>query len=453
MGTASQALADFVSTLRFEDLPPAVVASAKRHLLDAAGVALCAAAQGADAPAVDMIRSWSGAREASVIGHDVGAPAADAALANGTLAHSLDFDDTHVESVAHPSAVILATALAVGEEVGARGTDLIAAAVAGYEVMARVGAGAPGRFQARGLDTTGIAGPFGAAATAARLWGLGPEETAHALGIAGSRSSGLLADLADGVETKALHAGWAAHAGVIAADLARRGMPGPLSIFEGRHGFYGALLHGEEPDVSRVSRALGIEWETTRIALKPYPACHFMHAFMDAAIGTGVKWADIEEAICYAPPSIIAIVAEPRAVKLHPATTAHAQYSLPFAVASVIVGGRESLDLFGEEARADRRVLTLAERIRVEPDPSLPFPAAYGGRVRINTRGGRTLDADEPVNRGHPDRPLDDAAVTEKFLRNARARLDVRTARRALGLFQDLDGTDAEHVGRVLRAP
>jgi 2-methylcitrate dehydratase PrpD len=265
------------------------------------------------------------------------------------------------------------------------------------------------------------------------------DEIAHSFGIAGSQSSGLFAYLSDGSETKRIHGGWAAHGGVTAADLARRGFTGPSTIFEGPHGLFDAFLAGEEPDRARLVRGLGSEWETTRIAIKPYPACHFVHAFMDAGIQAGVKWADIEEAMCFITPAAVGIVAEPRAPRLHPATTYAAQFSLPFAVASAIVGGRESLEYFGEDARNDRRVLTLAERIHHQPDTALPFPKTYGGRLRVNTRGGRTIEIDELVNRGHPDRPLSDDELSSKFMRNAKMRLDTRAARRALTKLQRLE--------------
>ena len=423
-------------------------------MLDAVGVALAASATGAGAPVIEMTRSWAGAREASILGYDFGAPAPWAALANGTLVHALDFDDTHVESVVHPSAFVVPAALAVGEEIGANGRDVLTAAVAGYEVATRIGAAAPGRFHVRGQHTTGLVGTFGAAAVAGRLWGLTAEEIAHAFGIAGSQSSGLFAYLSDGSETKRIHAGWAAHGGVAAADLARRGFTGPSTIFEGPHGLFDAFLAGEEPDRARLVRGLGSEWETTRIAIKPYPACHFVHAFMDAGIEANVKWADIEEIVCFITPAAVGIVAEPRAPRLHPATTYAAQFSLPFAVASAIVGGRDSLEYFGEDARNDRRVLTLAERIHHQPDPTLPFPATYGGRLRVNTRGGRTLDIDELVNRGHPDRPLSDDDLSSKFLRNARMRLETRAARRALTKLQRLESIEKiESLTGALQTP
>src|SRR4029077_3580130 len=133
MGTASQQMAEFVAELRYEDLPSDVVAAAKRHILDAVGVALAASAIGAGAPVIEMTRSWAGARESSIIGYDFGAPAPWAALANGTLTHALDYDDTHVESVVHPSAFVVPAAMAAGEEIGARRRALIVAAGAGAD--------------------------------------------------------------------------------------------------------------------------------------------------------------------------------------------------------------------------------------------------------------------------------------------------------------------------------
>lgn len=454
MGTASQTQAEFIAALRPTDLPEQVVHAARRHVTDAIGVAIGAATRSAADPLVEMIRSWAGVREASIIGFDITTTTAAAALANGTLIHAMEFDDTHAESVVALSSVVIPAALAVAEEVGADGAAFLTAVVAGYEVAARVGAAAPGRFAVQGLDTTGICGPFGAAAAAANLWGLDAARTADALGIAGFHAAGLSGHLTDGVQAEQLHAGWAAHAGVVAADLARRGFGGPRTVFEGPGGIFDAFLRGEEPDRERLTRGLGHEWETTRIGIKPYPASVFVHAFMDAAIAAGVKWADVDEIECAVTPPAIGLIAEPRAERLCPPTMRAAQYSLPFAVASAIVGGREGLDLFGDDARADRRVLTLAERIRHRADPTLPFPATLGGRLTIHTRGGRTLELDEPINRGHPDRPLLDDELNEKFLRNVKPRRDPRSARKLLTTLQDIDSlAQIETLTASLRAP
>ncbi len=441
--TAAETLASFCARLSFDAIPERAVHAAKRHVLDTLGVALAAASNGVAHPIVDAVRAWAGAREASVLGHDFGAPAPHAALANGTLAHALDFDDTHVESVVHPSAFVVPAAFAVAEESGSDGKTLLTASVAGYEVATRIGAAAPGRFHARGLHTTGVAGPFGAAAVAGVVWGLTEAQIAHAFGIAGSQSSGLFAYLADGSETKRFHAGWAAQGGIVAADLARRGFTGPRTIFEGPHGLFDALLAGEKHDAPRLVRGLGDEWETTRIAIKPYPACHFVHAFMDAAAGLGVRAGDVEEITCAIAPPAVGIVCEPRAGRLQPQTMYAAQFSLPFAVASAIVGGREGFDLFGDDARSDKRVLALAQRVRHVADDTLPFPKTYGGRITIMLRDGRVREADELVNRGHPDRPLTDDEVAAKFAANARRRLDSGAVAKVVDTVRRLEELDS----------
>ena len=392
--TAAGTLAEFAAGLRFESIPPPVVHAAKRQVLDTIGVSLAASAIGAASPVVEAVRAWAGAREASVIGHDFGAPAPHAALANGTLAHALDFDDTHVSSVVHASAFVGPAALAVAEECGAGGDGFLAACVAGYEVATRIGAAAPGRFHARGLHPTGICGPFGAATTAGVLWGLGTAELTSALGIAGSQSSGLLASSAGGAEP------------------------------------------------ARLCRGLGAEGETARIAIKPYPACHFLHAFMDAAARLGVRAGDVEEITCHVAAPIVPVVCEPVAGRASPASTYAAQFSLPFAVASAIVGGREGLELFGAEARADKRVLGLAERVRYVVDDAHPFPDAYGGRITVHLRDGRVREGEEPVNRGHPDRPLSDDEVVAKFVSNARRRLDAGAVQKIVDTVWRLEEVD-----------
>jgi 2-methylcitrate dehydratase PrpD len=203
------------------------------------------------------------------------------------------------------------------------------------------------------------------------------------------------------------------------------------------------LLAGERHDPARLVRGLGDEWETTRIAIKPYPACHFVHAFMDAAVGLGVRAGDIEEVTCFVAPPAVGIVCEPRAGRVQPASTYAAQFSLPFAVASAIVGGREGFDLFGEEARSDRRVLALAERVHHRADDTLPFPATYGGRITIQLRDGRVREADELVNRGHPDRPLADDEVVAKFSANARRRLDAGAVQKVVDTVWRLEELDS----------
>lgn len=384
--TIAERFAEFAADVTPARLPEQVLHSIRRQILDMIGCALGSAADGAAAPVVDTVRAWAGSRETGVIGFDFRAPAPHAALANGTLAGGLVHDGVHVPSLTPVDAAVIAAALATAEEAGRDGAALIVATAIGLEVAARIASVDPS-----------VALPAGAAAAAARLWGLTERETAAALSIAGAAAT-------PAAEHRGGHRrGWAAMTGVIAADLARRGVP----------------ADGDLPAV--LLDDVGSSWQCTAVALKPYPAGLSIHACMDAAIGLGLKAGDIDEILCSVPTAAMAIVAEPRAEKIRPVTDDEARFSLPFAVASAVVGGRTPAEMFSEDARTDRRVLSLAERIDAEGSDAL---GATGGRVRVMLRDGRTRDATEHVCRGAPGRELSDEELRAKFTANARRRLD-----------------------------
>ena len=257
--SAATRLADFALQLRHDEIPAPVVAAAKHHLLDALGCGLAAVALGEGGAGLAVAAAMSGAEEASLIGARERVPAPSAALANGMRIHALDFDDTHAESVAHVSAVIVPAALAVAESRSTGGRELLSALVAANELVARIGGAAPGEFHARGFHPTAIAGVFGAAAAAARLDGAQLETAVSALGIAGSMASGLFAYLDDATATKPIHAGWAAHAGLVAARLAAAGAQGPPHVLEGRFGLFEAFV-GRVPDLDAAIADLGRRW-------------------------------------------------------------------------------------------------------------------------------------------------------------------------------------------------
>lgn len=410
-------LADLTAGLSIAELPDDIVHTVRRHLLDALGCALASAGAGVGTAVVDAVRAWGGVRESGVLGLDFRAPAAQAALAGGVLVHALDYDDTHMDSIVHAGAAVVPAALAVAEETGADGRTVVAGLAAGFEVACRMGAAsAAAGLRGRGFDPTGIAGPFGAAAAAARIWGLTRDETVSALGVAGTLSGGLLAAQAGDSEVMRIRSGWASQTGVVAADLARRRFAGPAAIAEGPHSLFDAGAINAD------------EWSMRRLAIKPYPACHFVHAYADAVARLGVKAGDVAEVICFVHPAVVPVVCEPRTAKAHPVTDTQARFSLPFAVATALVGGRAPLEMFGDDARSDRRILSLCERVVYEPDPSVAFPSAFGAKVIVTLRDGRTRTAEEPVNRGHPDRPLGDEDVRSKFIANARKRLDAAEA-------------------------
>lgn len=423
MKTAVQRIADFVIDLRYEDLPDEVVTAAKLHALDALGCGLAAHALEEASFVVDAATEVATEGPAMAIGLPNGLPAADAALVNGTLCHALDYDDTHPDSVVHVSAGVTPAALAAAEVSGASGRDVVCALVIGNEISVRLGMAAGGRFHARGFHPTGVCGVFGATAAAARLRGLDAEQTAHALGIAGSMASGLLEFLADGAKTKPLHAGWAAHAGLTAARLAAHGATGPTTVLEGRRGFFGAYVHGDSADVEGQVADLGVRWTTPQIAYKPYPACHYVHAPLDALAQLiaeeGLSANEVYSMVAVSDETGAALVLHPPEDKRQPRTVYDAKFSLPYCLAALLVHGRVGVESFTPDAITDPVVLELAGRVTAEVKHYAPAPDAFPGAVRVVTHDGRTLEAELRYQRGGAENPMTTNDVVNKWRANA----------------------------------
>ena len=407
--TLAERLAEFAVGLEFEDLPPDVVASVRLRALDILGIALAASTSELAPSVLGALEGWGRGGPCSVAGSNLTAPPPLAALANGALAHGLDFDDTHAVSITHASAVVLPTVLALGEAGGYNGRALVTAAVAGYEAITRLGMAAPGAFHARGWHATAVCGTFAAALAAGRLERLDAGRLTAALGIAGSFASGVIEHLEDGSWVKRVHPGWAAHSGIVAAGLARGGFTGPATILEGRFGFYRTFL-GSEPERAPFD-TLGKEWETLRVGFKPYPCCHYNHAYLDCALALRREHAiephSIERIECRVPAGEVPIVCEPREAKLRPLDK------------RVLVHGHCHQKAFG----AVSPILDLLKLIPgVEPElieSSCCGMAGSFGWVRVRLGDGRLVEAGEPDGRGGAARPLEPAAIVAKFRDNA----------------------------------
>lgn len=440
--TPLQELAAFAAAVDRDRLPRPVVESFVHRVLDTVGI--CVAASALDTS--DMVRhvasAWGGPGEARIIGSADRLPAAAAGFVNGVLAHSLDYDDTHLPSVLHPSASIVPAALAVGEAVNAPARDVIAAAAAAYEVCIRTGMAGYDRalgnsvFFERGWHATSICGTLAVAVMAARLYGLGADGIGHAMGIAASMGSGIIEGNRAGGSVKRMHCGWAAHAGIVAAQMARAGFTGPPSALEGRFGFYQAFCGGQF-HVEELTRDLGTEWCLPGIFYKPYPANHFTHAGIDAALRlrSEVQLQDITEIELGIPTPTMRTIGEPRDLKARPQSGYHAQFSGPFTVAAALLGGGGlglALDDFTDAHVRDPRYLDLAAKVRCYADPECDriFPNQFPGIVRIRTRDGRVHEAKVLANRGGPERPLSVEELTVKFMSNALRGLDDVEARR-----------------------
>jgi 2-methylcitrate dehydratase PrpD len=443
--TSARLLAVFGTELTSDRIPAAVRDNVALRVLDTLGCALAAAneswAEGVLAP----VLAWGDGGRSTVAGTTRRVVAPMAALANGTLAHGLDFDDTHAPSITHASAVVLPAVLALGEERGLPGGEIIAAAVLGYETITRLGMAAPGAFHARGWHATPACGAFAAALAAGRCLGLGEDALASAVGIAASCASGLLEFLEDGSTVKRLHPGWAAHAGVLAAALAGGGMTGPGTGLEGRFGFYRAAL-GIATDLHPLLGTLGSRWETLEIGFKPYPCCHYNHAYVDAARrlrdAHGLAASAIASVECRVPAGEVPIVCEPADVKAAPRTDYDAKFSLPFSVAAALIDGQVGVETFSSPRLSDPALLGLAARVRYTVEPDSPFPRTFPGHVIVRLHDGRTLEAREATNRGGPEAPLPVTAIVEKYRDNASRALSESQARALEKVALGLEGLD-----------
>jgi 2-methylcitrate dehydratase PrpD len=423
MPTAAELVARFSVALQADELPEDVADAAKLHALDVlgCGIAACALGEAAYATAAALETAGSGASTAIGVPH--GLPAPDAAFVNGTLCHALDFDDTHPHSIVHISASVVPAALAAAQAHGASGAETLSAIVAGNETSARVGMAAGGAFHARGFHPTGVCGVFGATVAAARLRGLDAEQTANALGLAGSMAGGLLEFLADGSETKRLHPGLAARAALDATRLAAHGATGPATVLEGRFGFFAAYVRGVDADVGTQFEDLGERWETPRIAFKPYPACHYVHAPVDALAQilreTPLEPDDVERLVAYSDRTGESLVLAPLQDKLRPRTVYDAKFSLPYCLGAQLVHGRVDVRSFTADAIQEPAVLAAAGRVDYEVKEYAPAPDAFAGGVRVHLRDGRTLEAELRHQRGGSENPMSVDDVVAKYRVNA----------------------------------
>jgi 2-methylcitrate dehydratase PrpD len=423
METMSDKLSAFAAALRYEDIPSQVIEKVKLHVLDALGIGLASTEEPYAKGILAVAREWGGTPQATLLRYGDKLPAAHAAMVNGSLIHGIDFDDTHTESITHVSACVVPTALAVGEAAGAGGKEILAAMVAGYEIIARVGGAMKGGFHAKGYHATPICGIFGAVAVAGSLWGHTPEVIANAMGTAGSQASGIQEFLDDGSWAKRFHPGWACHAGITAAQLAGHGYLGPRKVFEGRFGLYATHVQDREYDPEVLAGGFGERWETLNISFKPYPCCHFNHAAMDAAKylvrEAGIRPEEIEAFEAVIPEPMAHIVCEPIESKKKPESSYAALFSLPYCMALNAVKGHAELADFDEENLGDPEVLALAGKFTYTTVDSDRFPKYLHGGVRMKLADGRTLEREEPVNWGNPENPMNRADVEEKFRGNA----------------------------------
>jgi 2-methylcitrate dehydratase PrpD len=377
MSGETKHLSSFLSGVRAADLPDEVRTRLAQCLLDFVGVAAAGSQHAESSSAIRAaLRELVDGGESTVVGDPEGWPAPYAALLNGTYAHSLDFDDTHIASGLHPGAAVIPAALAAAERSDASGLELLGALAVGYEVCCRVGAALGHGAYHRGFHPTAIAGLFGGTAAAGRLLGLDGARIADAFGLAGSMAAGSMQYLVNGAENKRLHPGLAAHNAVLAAIFAAAGARGAADAIEGELG----LLHGysDDPHTELLTDGLGSAWSLAGTGIKPYPSCRLTHGAVDAALAARSELgdafphsADVRLAIS---PAAAMLVGGDDPRKRAPENSVDGQFSAIFQTTLALLDGR--VDWHSYQRLADSDARALAARIESTTDDTLPEAGA-----------------------------------------------------------------------------
>lgn len=429
----------------FADLDGEVVDKTKYLLLDFLGCAIRGTLTESTLPVLKLAeRKKSVLEQNPIIGTASLSEPSFAALAVGTAAHSLELDDVVNSGSIHPAVAVIPAALSTGYGYRCSGAELLTAIVIGYELMVKLGiALQPAAHYRQGFHPTGTCGAFGAAAAAAKIMKLPVVELTHALGIAGSQAAGSLEFLTDGAFTKRFHAGWAAHSGMLAADLAREGFTGPTTIIEGKFGF----LHGysQESDPKAVIKNWSAPWEVLNSSIKPHACCRYKQGPIDCILeimdGTGLQPDEIERVDIAVLDAGFALVAEPFERKLEPKSVVDAQFSMPFGAALAILRRSASLDRYQMNEINDPAIREFMQRVKCIRDSELnkDFPKKWPARVIIKTTDGRTFDHRLDHPKGDPENPLSWDEVIDKFTSLATEVLPPSQCQRIINLVRNAD--------------
>ncbi|VVO66443.1 hypothetical protein PS858_01062 [Pseudomonas fluorescens] len=435
-----QRLTQFCVDTRFEDLPPALVAQATRHILDTFGASLAGAGSDVAKQARQVFEGEGGTT--LVWGTEVRVGAAQAAMLNGVAAHALELDDTG--GCDHSGAVVLPAVMAAVSMCTrpVSGRELITAVVIGYDVGRRVleACGGYSAHNGAGWHSTATCGIFGAAAASGLILGLNAEQMVSALGIAGSFSGGLWAFIHDGSQSKKLHSGRAAEGGLLAARFAQQGISGPAKLFDDVWGGFLPTLAGETAQPEALDADLGVVWKLARCSIKPYASCRGTHSAIDA-LGLLLEQLqvnidqveDIQVSLC----GFLQDMCGGQEVS----TLAAAQMSLPYALAARLVQGHCRLEAYDDEQRCDPRIAQWMSRIRLEVDPQLSEDGEPV--VSVLTVDGRraSLCVDPPL--GAPGNPLSDKALEDKFFSLAGRVMPRSQAEELIGQLWQLEALES----------
>lgn len=396
-------LGAFVAASAARSTPDAVLDAGRLCLADWLAVTIGAGGEDAGRIVREFV-TRSGAAGRSTVLFGGSASAAAAALANGTLAHCLDFDDTHVGSNTHTSAPVWAATLAVAEAQDAAEAAMLRAFITGFEVAANLGLGMGQPLTARGWHATGTFGRIGAAAAASALLALDRDRAMHALALAATQAGGLTGSF--GTMAKPFHAGKAASDGVLAAELASAGLVGAPGVLEPGGGLEQALV---QDGGARIKPAQFGAWQILANSVKPYAACHLVHPAVDAARGAGLPVANIRRVRASVSPLAMQMTGNTDA---RPATSLAAKFDLRYCLALALHGRPLSARDFPEPWHIDEAVAATAALVEPQPDAQVGYASAV---LDVEHNDGRTSTHEVATAKGHPGNPISWDDMWTKF--------------------------------------
>jgi 2-methylcitrate dehydratase PrpD len=453
----TEEVASFVAQTRFLNIPSDVIQLARGFILDGLGVALAGTTDECARIVQGQIRQMAGKGEASILGTSMSAPAPKAALANGVAGHAMDYDDTQLSTskeavyglLTHPTTPVLASALAIGEKEKISGEDFVLAYILGVEVECRIADAINPRHYQSGFHSTATMGGLGAAMAAGKILHLKEGQLTATLGIAASMAAGLRENF--GTMTKPLHAGRAAENGVTAALLARDGFTAATNILEARRGFFNAMAGGY--DESKVSGRLGSPYfmKEPGISIKPYPSGSLSHPAQDLILDLvrehDLKAEDIDRIDVGTNSNVPNALIYPM-----PKTALEGKFSIPFCMAIAVLERKAGIAQFQDRKVRDKKVIELMKRVTLYVDDQLERLGydQVRSRVRITLKNGRVIEGHYDVARGHPEKPMSWAELSDKFRDCASLALADKNAEKAMQLIARIE--DFTSLKPLLRA-
>lgn len=414
----SAKLAEFVKQTSYDAISGNVIYRTKQIMIDTLSCAVAGytAAKEECGWIVQLVKELGGRAEATVWLDGLKTSSMHAALANATMAHTVDFDDTHPDSVSHFGASLMATVIAVGEKVGASGKDILTAFVVGYEVGARVGntVNKVGRLHYKYWHPTATIGTIGASAAAAKLMCSSQEDIEQAIGLGVDQAAGFRYCIDKGDFSKSLHPGWAAMRGVMSAQIMTTGASGPRGLLEYSSGFCNAT--SSAPNMEELTRDLGKEFYIMQDAFKFYPTIHCSHTGIETTLGVVIN-NDIKAEDVNRIELKISDLAKGQGMNYNPETPLAARLSIPYCVATAVLRRHVNLGDFTESELHNPKLREIMGKITITPEPEfgIKYPKGFVSHLKLKTKKSIEYEDFLIYPKGHPDRPADAKETIDKY--------------------------------------